>query len=148
MKPQKIRSHCPVNFVLEIFGDKWSLLILRDIVFRGKKTYGDFLKSEEKFATNILATRLEMLEAEGILKKTPAPEDARKIHYLLTEKGLDLIPILFEMVLWSDKYDPNSESKRIPELVRLIQKDNRSVSERSKDYVRDGVPIVAKYLKR
>ena len=58
MKKKPLRSHCPINFGLEAFGDKWSLLILRDIVFRGKKTYGEFLKSEEGIATNILAARL------------------------------------------------------------------------------------------
>src|SRR3546814_16674944 len=85
------RSHCPVNYGVEIFGDRWSLLIIRDIVFSGKKTYGEFLKSEEGIATNILASRLAFLEEQGILSKTPSPTDRRKDFYTLTEKGLDLI---------------------------------------------------------
>jgi DNA-binding HxlR family transcriptional regulator len=145
---KNLRSHCPVNFALEHFGDKWSLLVLRDIVFRGKKTYGEFLKSEEGFATNILAKRLEMLEEEGILVKGLDPNDARKSQYALTEKGLDLIPILFEMVLWSAKYDPKSEAARIPELVRLIRADNRAISQKALEKVRAGEGIVKEYLKR
>ena len=86
-----VRSHCSVNYGLEIFGDKWSLLIVRDIVFAGKKTYGEFLKSEEGFATNVLASRLAFLEEQGILSKTPSSADRRKDFYALTEKGLDLI---------------------------------------------------------
>ncbi|HEY0594035.1 MAG TPA: helix-turn-helix domain-containing protein, partial [Thermoanaerobaculia bacterium] len=127
---KRLRSHCPVNFGLEAFGDKWSLLILRDIVFRGKRTYGEFLKSEEGIATNILASRLAMLEEQGILAKRPDPDDARKDRYALTEKGLDLIPVLFEITLWSAKYDSKSEARRIARLVDLIRSDNRRISQR------------------
>src|SRR6058998_2774805 len=87
------RSDCPINFALETFGDPWSLLIIRDIVYFGKKTYGDFLASEEGMATNILASRLAHLEHQGILVKTPSPADKRKEEYVLSEKGLDLIPV-------------------------------------------------------
>lgn len=102
-KNNKLRSNCPVNFGLETFGDKWSLLIVRDIVFWGKKTYSDFLKSDEGIATNILASRLTQLEEEGILIKTPHPTDKRKDVYTLTEKGFELIPLLVEIVAWSGK---------------------------------------------
>lgn len=147
MAQKKLRSHCPVNFGLEMFGDKWALLIIRDIVFRGKKTYGEFLKSEEGFATNILATRLEGFINTGILKKEPHPDDARVDIYRLTPKGLDLIPILFEIVLWSAKYDPESEARRIPGLVRLIEKNNRAISKTTKTKVSNGEGIVREYLK-
>ncbi len=140
------RSHCPINFGLEIFGDKWSLLILRDILFRGKKTYGEFLKSEEGFSTNILATRLVHLENEGILGKQPPPDDARKDIYGLTEKGLDLIPLLFEMMLWSAKYDPKSEAKRITRLMGLIQSDNRALSQKIIEKMRRGEALFPEYL--
>ena len=102
------RSDCPINFALEVFGDPWSLLIIRDIVYFGKKTYGDFLASEEGMATNILASRLAHLEQQGILVKTPFPADKRKEEYTLTEKGLDLIPVLVEMANWSAEYDPDT----------------------------------------
>jgi len=141
----KLRSHCPVNYGLEAFGDRWALLILRDIVFRGKRTYGEFLKSEEGFATNILASRLENLINAGILRREGHETDGRKDIYSLTEKGLDLIPLLFEMVLWSAKYDSKSEAKRIARLVELIKKDNRKISRKVIEQVKRGEAIAAEY---
>lgn len=104
MKRIKKRSECPISSALDIVGDKWSLLIIRDIAMQGKKTYNEFLKSEEKIATNILADRLVMLESAGIITKGNHPDSKAKILYRLTEKGIDLLPILVEMILWSDKY--------------------------------------------
>ncbi len=102
------RSDCPINFALETFGDPWSLLLIRDIVYFGKKTYGEFLASEEAMATNILASRLARLEEQGILMKKPSGQDKRKEEYVLTEKGLDLIPVLVEMANWSAEHDPHT----------------------------------------
>lgn len=102
------RSDCPINFALETFGDPWSLLLIRDIVYFGKKTYGEFLASEEGMATNILASRLTRLEERGILMKMPSGQDKRKEEYILTEKGLDLIPVLVEMANWSAEHDPQT----------------------------------------
>ena len=99
------RSDCPINFALEIFGDPWSLLIIRDIVYFGKKTYGEFLASEEGMATNILASRLAHLEHQGILMKQLFEKDKRKEEYVLTEKGLDLIPVLVDMANWGTEHD-------------------------------------------
>lgn len=147
-KKKKLRSHCPVNFGLEAFGDKWALLILRDIIFRGKKTFGEFLKSEEKFATNILTSRLEHLVEEGILTKEPLAEDSRKDAYLLTEKGLDLIPVIFEIILWSFKYDNKSEAKRIRSLIELIKSDNRAISKVVREKVKRGEGIVMDYIEK
>lgn len=141
-----LRSHCPVNFGLETFGDRWSLLILRDIIFRGKRTYGEFLKSEEGFATNILAARLEHLLESGILAREKDANDGRKDIYSLTEKGLDLIPLLFEMMLWSAKHDPLSEARRIPRLIELIRKDNRALGAKVREQVRRGEAIIRDYL--
>lgn len=143
---KKLRSHCPVNFGLEAFGDRWALLILRDIVFRGKRTYGEFLKSEEAFATNILASRLEKLIEARILLRVKDETDGRKDIFSLTEKGLDLIPLLFEMVLWSAKYDNHSEANRILPLVELIRKDNRKISQKVIEQVKRGEAIVNDYL--
>src|SRR5260370_36950715 len=100
------RSDCPINFALELFGDPWSLLIIRDIVYFGKNTYGEFLASEEGMATNILASRLAHLEQQGILVKKLSEKDKRKEENVLTEKGLDLIPVLVEMANWSAEHDP------------------------------------------
>lgn len=146
MKKKKLRSHCPVNYGLEAFGDRWAMLILRDIVFRGKRTYGEFLRSEEGFATNILASRLEHLLEQGILKRETHTEDGRKDIYSLTEKGLDLVPVLFEMVLWSAKYDDRSEAQRIGRLVELIRKDNRKISKNIVERVKHGEAIIRDYL--
>ncbi len=140
-----LRSHCPVNYGLEAFGDRWALLILRDIIFRGKRTYGEFLKSEEGFATNILASRLTKLIEAGILQRD-AHQDGRKDSYTLTEKGLDLIPMIFEMVLWSAKYDSKSEAQRITRLVELVRTNNRKLSQKVIEQVRRGEGIVADYL--
>jgi DNA-binding HxlR family transcriptional regulator len=143
---KKPRSHCPINYGLEAFGDRWSLLVLRDIVFRGKRTYGEFLRSEEKIATNILAARLATLEESGILEKRPDPRDARKDWYVLTEKGLDLIPVLFEITLWSAKYDSRSQARRIGRLVERIRSDNRTISREIINKVRHGEAILPEYL--
>ena len=143
---RQLRSHCPVNFGLEAFGDRWALLILRDIIFRGKRSFGEFLHSEEGFATNILASRLGHLIEHGILILEGDGTDRRKGVYSLTQKGLDVIPLIFEMVLWSAKYDQDSEAKRISRLVELIREDNRAISQEVMDRVRRGEAIVAGYL--
>ncbi len=100
----KKRSDCPISCSLDIFGDKWSLLIIRDLMFHNKNTYGDFLKSAEGIATNILASRLQGLTENGIIEKLEHPTSKAKNLYRLTEKGIDLMPIIVEVYLWSDKY--------------------------------------------
>jgi DNA-binding HxlR family transcriptional regulator len=105
MKKQPRRSDCPINFALEIFGDKWTLLIIRDLMFKGKHYYGEFLQSEEKMATNILADRLSLLEQSGIITKTVDEQHKSKQVYKLTPKGIDLLPTLTEIILWSAKHD-------------------------------------------
>lgn len=141
-----LRSHCPVNFGLEAFGDRWALLILRDIIFRGKRTFGEFLKSEEGFATNILAARLEHLIGEGILRRDGDAADGRKAVYTLTEKGLDLIPVVFEIMRWSARHDPQSMARRLPGLMERIERNNRSVSETTRAEVMRGEAVARKYL--
>jgi DNA-binding HxlR family transcriptional regulator len=104
MKVFKQRSNCPISTSLDVLGDKWTLLILRDIVFAGKSTYGQFLQAAEKMATNILADRLAVLEAHGLLTKAVAADKKSKFTYRLTEKGVDVVPILVELVLWGAKH--------------------------------------------
>lgn len=106
MKNKKIefRSSCPISTALDIFGDKWSLLVIRDLIFKQKKTYGEFLDSEEKIATNILADRLLLLETAGLISKEKHPESKAKVLYRLSDKGIDLLPALVEIILWSEKY--------------------------------------------
>ncbi|MFD2718207.1 winged helix-turn-helix transcriptional regulator [Hymenobacter monticola] len=104
MKELKQRSTCPVSTSLDVLGDKWALLILRDIVFAGKSTYGQFLQSAEKMATNVLADRLALLEAQGLLTKAVAADKKSKFTYRLTEKGLDTVPIIVELLLWGARH--------------------------------------------
>ncbi|KLT65526.1 helix-turn-helix domain-containing protein [Pedobacter sp. BMA] len=104
MKDIKKRSDCPISSSLDIWGDKWSLLIVRDLMFAKECTYGDFLKSDEKIATNILASRLLTLETNGIITKHGHPESKAKVLYKLTPKGVDLLPLMMEINLWADKY--------------------------------------------
>jgi DNA-binding HxlR family transcriptional regulator len=106
METGKKRSDCPLSQSLDVFGDKWSLLIIRDLMFSNKCTYNDFLKSAEGIATNILATRLKGLEENGIIEKSAHPDSKAKILYKLTTKGIDLLPIIMEVYIWSDKYFP------------------------------------------
>ena len=108
MKVLKQRSTCPISTSLDVLGDKWTLLILRDIVFAGKSTYGQFLQSAEKMATNILADRLTVLESHGLVTKAVAADKKSKFTYRLTEKGVDVVPILVEFVLWGAKHCPTT----------------------------------------
>lgn len=144
-KKEKFRSNCPVNFGVETFGDKWSLLIVRDIVFWGKKTYGDFLRSDEGIATNILAARLAQLEENGIVKKTPHPSDKRKDVFSLTETGLDMIPTLVEIIAWSGKQTEwqSIGGPATPEQIKQVQRfamtaDKRRIVDEIKQSVLRG----------
>ncbi|MGS2738492.1 winged helix-turn-helix transcriptional regulator [Sinomicrobium sp. M5D2P17] len=109
MKATEMRSDCPISSSLDIFGDKWSLLIVRDLMLHKSRTYGDFTKSAEKIATNILANRLQMLESNGIIIKLPFPDNKLKGLYRLSPKGVDLIPTLIEIALWGGKYLSDSD---------------------------------------
>jgi len=100
-----LRSNCPINFAVETFGDKWTLLVIRDLMFKGKRHYGDFLASDEKISTNILADRLQKLELKGVITKLPDTENASKFIYSLTEKGQALLPAMIEVTAWSVQYD-------------------------------------------
>ena len=107
---EQCRSNCPINFVLETFGDKWTLLIIRDLMFKGKRYYGEFLSSPEKISTNILADRLQRLEAQGIISKQGDPEHRSRVIYRLSDKGRALLPIMLEMTSWSATYDSHSNT--------------------------------------
>ena len=144
-KSRNLRSDCPVNFGLETFGDKWSLLILRDMVFWGKKTYGEFLRSGEGIATNILALRLVQLESNGILRKSPHPTDKRRDQYFVTDKGLELIPLLVEIVAWSGKLIEwqSVAGQGTPEQIKQVKrfaaaKDKRKIIQEIRDAVEEG----------
>ena len=110
------RSNCLVSSALDVMGDKWSLLIIRDMLFEHKKTFKDFSSSEERIATNILSDRLSKLEEFGIISKGKLPDNKKTNIYTLTEKGIELMPVLLELLLWSDK--------NVREYNMTMRKDN------------------------
>src|SRR5690348_5740386 len=120
-RSEERRSGCPLNASVEMLGDRWSLLIIRDMMLLGRRTFKEFLASYERPATNILADRLRKLEACGILRAERDPADGRKVIYLLTPKGMDLAPVLAEMVLWAGRHEKTENRP----LVRLMQKDKQ-----------------------
>ncbi len=119
-KARAWRSHCPISMTLDIVGDRWSLLILRDAMFTGGRSFGDFAASEEGIATNVLSARLARLVAHGILACLPDPGDGRRRLYHLTEKGWGLAPALLEIVLWSAGHH---ETDAPPQVVAAIRAD-------------------------
>ena len=117
----KNRSECPVSNSLDIWGDKWSLLIIRDLMFAKECTYGDFLKAPEGIATNILASRLQALEENELIEKLDHPESKAKVLYRLTKKGIDLLPIMIEINLWAEKYFPIPADRKA--MLKEVKKD-------------------------
>lgn len=106
MKPKsKRRSGCPVSISLELLGDRWSLLIIRDLMVRGFRTFQQFQRAGEGIATNILADRLRRLESTGIITAEVEETDGRRVNYRLTEKGIDLAPVLLELVQWAARHE-------------------------------------------
>lgn len=119
MEKIKKRSDCPLSCSLDIFGDKWSLLIIRDMMFFNKSTYGDFLKSAEGIATNILASRLQSLEENKMIEKLEHPESKAKVLYKLTQKSIELLPVIVEIHLWAEKnFDIPAEIKTLIKEVK------------------------------
>lgn len=101
---KKFRSSCLIASALDLIGDKWSLLIVRDMLLYKKKTFKEISASEEGIATNLLSTRLKLLAAIGVITKRKLPTNKKENLYLLTEKGIELAPLIMEIVLWSDKH--------------------------------------------
>ena len=118
---ENCRSNCPINFALETLGDRWTLLVVRDLLFKGKRTYGEFLESAEGISTNILADRLRRLKDHGIVT-ADAASDRRSTLYRLTTKGLDLLPVMLELTAWSAKHDSHTNT---PEAFARALSENR-----------------------
>ena len=130
MATTKKRSECPISCSLDVWGDKWSLLIIRDLMMLKQCTYGDFLKSDEKIATNILAARLLMLEENGIINKSNHPDSKAKVLYKLTLKGIDLLPLMIEINLWADKYSTLPADRKA--ILEEIKKDKEGFIKNAK----------------
>lgn len=120
-----LRSHCPINFGLETFGDRWTLLVLRDLLLKGKCSFKEFQASEEGISTNILAERLERLAVQGLITSERSETDSRQINYHPTAKCSALIPVLLEMAYWGAKYDPKTAAP--PSFARAYEKDRSAL---------------------
>ena len=116
----KRRSDCPLNVSLEIFGDRWTLLIVRDLLLKGRTRFGELLEGGEGIASNILTQRLARLEAHGLLKRCRDIADARRFTYRMTQRGADLAPMLYEMILWAAQHE---ETAAPPEEIEAMQRD-------------------------
>lgn len=114
------RSRCPISIALDLFGDRWSLLVIRDLMLRGVESFKGFANSPEGIATNILSDRLGRLEAAGILSRQADREDARRVRYRLTEKGIALAPVLIEIILWSATHEDTAIP---PQTIRQMRED-------------------------
>ena len=123
---QAQRSTCPISTALELIGDRWTLLVIRDLMFAGKRHFREFLQSEESIASNVLADRLNSLVEHGLVTRQGDPTHAQKAIYSLTEKGLDLLPVLIAMSAWTQKHDPKT---RRPEAVGLIGRGPKSLRQ-------------------
>ncbi len=121
---RQARSGCPVSISLEIFGDRWSLLIVRDMMIRGFRTFQQFQNSGEGIASNILAGRLERLQSAGIITAETDPDDARRINYRLTPKGIDLAPVLLELLIWGARHEPTAAPCA---LIERMEKNREAV---------------------
>jgi DNA-binding HxlR family transcriptional regulator len=107
---QSRRSPCPIACTLDLLGDRWTLLVIRDMMFLGKQRYEEFLASPEGISTNILADRLKLLEESGLVEKQPYSNHSRRMNYYLTEKGQSLRPVLKTIIVWGLKQIPETET--------------------------------------
>ena len=125
------RCQCPISSALDIIGDKWTLLIIRDMLFDHKKTFTDFSTSVEKIATNILSSRLKFLEEVGIIRKSKMEGNQKTNIYTLTNKGIDLLPVIAEITLWSDQ--------NVRELNPIMEKKDYQFVRNNKETFLEGV---------
>lgn len=144
LTPVAPRSGCPVSVALEILGDRWSLLVIRDLMVRGLETFTEFQRSGEGIATNILADRLHRLEAAGIVCRERRRVDGRRVHYRLTEKGIDLAPVLLELLLWSARHERTAAPEAV---VAQVARDRElfldEARRRWRD--RDATPLLPRF---
>lgn len=137
----KHRSGCPVSISLELLGDRWSLLIIRDLMVRGFRTFKDFQESGEGIATNILADRLQKLEAAGIISAEQDETDRRSVNYRLTEKGIDLAPVLLELLVWAARHEDTEAPSAF--IAKMAQKRQQVLDEvRRRWRERDPTPLL------
>jgi DNA-binding HxlR family transcriptional regulator len=126
MKHRHRRSDCPVHFALGVFGDAWTLLIIRDLMFKGRTTYTDFLHAEEGIATNVLADRLVRLLEDGVIERVAGEDGSVPRAYRLTVKGIDLLPVMLAIIGWSAKYDSGTAADK--GFVRRLRRESGALA--------------------
>jgi len=126
----KFRCQCPITSAIDIIGDKWILVIIKQMLIEDKKTFKDFTESDEAIATNILASKLKCLEEYGIITKTQLPDNKKTNIYLLTDKGLALTPIIVELSIWSDENvrELNPIMRESPEIAIMKSDKNKFIA--------------------
>lgn len=125
LRKKERRSECPISYALDILGDRWTLLVVRDMLLKGNRYFKEFLASCDGIATNILADRLARLEADGIVRKSRDPENRTRRVYCITRRGADLLPLLIEIVVWSGAHDANTVVS--PEYLERLRNDRAGV---------------------
>jgi len=140
----KQRSGCPVSISLEQFGDRWSLLIIRDLMVRGYRTFTEFQQAGEGIATNILTDRLRNLQSLGIIDAETEEADSRRVNYRLTEKGIDLAPVLLELLIWGARHEQTGASCAI---IDEMEKNRARVlaETRRRWQERDPAPLLPRF---
>jgi DNA-binding HxlR family transcriptional regulator len=142
--PSKRRSPCPVSVSLERFGDRWSLLIIRDLMVRGFRTFKQFQEAGEGIATNVLADRLRRLQAWGIITAEDEASDRRRVNYRLTEKGIDLAPVMLELLVWGARHEETGAPCALVESMAR-NRDQVLAETRRRWQERDSTPLLPKF---
>ena len=138
------RSDCPVSVSLDMLGDRWSLLVVRDLMVRGYRTFKQFQESGEGIATNILADRLQKLEAAGIISAEVEEADGRRVNYRLTKKGIDLAPVLLELLIWGSQHEETAAPCAL--IVKMARNRDQVLEEvRRRWRARDATPLLPKF---
>jgi DNA-binding HxlR family transcriptional regulator len=140
----KRRSGCPVSVSLDLLGDRWSLLIIRDLMVRGFRTFREFQGSGEGISTNILADRLRKLEGRGIIAAEAEETDRRRVNYRLTEKGIDLAPVVLELLIWGARHEPTEAPSTLVEDIAK-NRDRVLAEVRRRWRARDATPLIPKW---
>lgn len=135
---QEFRCNCPITSAIDILGDKWMLVIVKQMLLEGKETFKHFTESDEAIATNILSTKLKLLEDIGIVSKNKLPDNKKTNIYLLTEKGLALTPIIVELANWSDYHLRDVHPSLMNgEAIKLLRNDKSAFADMLKRNYRE-----------
>ncbi len=118
-------SGCPIDYALDLFGDRWTLLVIRDLLFVRKRHFKELMTSPERIASNILTARLKKLEERGLIERSADPDNRKQVIYTLTDKGRDLTPVLVEMIRWAGRHDPNTPVPK--NFVTRFARDNEQL---------------------